>query len=222
MLELFWLRMHPLYPILDRERFEKEYADIWASSDSASSAAGYSSGPVFAGSPDYRHQYSSRWGPGHYIPKSRRFHMLLNMMFALGCRCDTSETVARQAQRGEMFWERCKDLLELDFDIFNQPCIEFIQASLLMCIYLQSTTELTGACWNLVGVAIRFAQALGLHCTFNANARKSHPDCKVSSREASYSSLRWRIWAGLVLMDRYAFPHSPGRVIAATNAHALK
>ncbi|CAG9952832.1 unnamed protein product, partial [Clonostachys rosea f. rosea IK726] len=161
MLEVFWLRIYPLYPILDRERFERDYAEIWTSDHSPSSMPPR---PASACSPDYRYQYPNHVGPGDKIPKSRRFHILLNIMFALGRQCDSSEPSARQAQRGDIFWKRSKDLLELDFDIFNQPCIEFIVAFFFMSVYLQSTTELTGACWNFAGLSIRFAQALGLHC----------------------------------------------------------
>lgn len=200
MLEIFWLQVHPLYPILDRERFEKDYAGIWTT-DGCSSTA--SSGTAFAGSPDYRHQYPTHLGYGKKIPKSRSFHMLLNVMFALGCQCDPSEPSYRQAQRGEVFWRRTKDLLELDFDVFNQPCIEFILAFFFMSVYLQSTTQLTGACWNLVGVAIRFAQALGLHCNSHSSIKKFTEGGNASSGIDIYNSLRWRTWAGLVLMDRY-------------------
>lgn len=200
MLELFWLRIHPLYPILDRERFERDYAEIWISDRPSSTMQ---TPPAFAGSPDYRYQYPSRLGPGEKIPKSRRFHMLLNIMFALGCQCDLSEPLARQGQRGEIFWKRSKDLLELDFDVFNQPCIEFILAFFYMSVYLQSTTELTGACWNFVGVSIRFAQALGLHCNSHPSIIRSANGSRLSSEKDGYNSLRWRTWAGLVLMDRY-------------------
>ncbi|KAK7219060.1 hypothetical protein V2G26_007063 [Clonostachys chloroleuca] len=199
MLEVFWLRIYPLYPILDRERFERDYAEIWTSDHSSSSMP---SRPAFAGSPDYRYQYPNHLGPGDKIPKSRRFHILLNIMFALGCQCDSSESSARQAQRGDIFWKRSKYLLELDFDIFNQPCIEFIVAFFFMSVYLQSTTELTGACWNFAGLSIRFAQALGLHCNSYPVIVRPGDYGRVSSERDGYNSLRWRIWAALVLMDR--------------------
>lgn len=101
-----------------------------------------------------------------------------------------------------MFWNRCKELLEMDFDLFNRPCLELVQALLFMGVYLQSTAELTGACWNIVGVAIRLAQALGLHASFSLRAGKEYQVGSRLSKEGKTHSLRMRTWAGCVLMDR--------------------
>ena len=155
----FWKKIHPLYPFLDHAQFERQYNDIWSSSPTELSIS-----QEVVGVPSYRAQQDE-------IPASRRFHILLNAIFAVSCSCNTSASGVSQTHRGESFWQRGKALLELDFDIFNRPNLTFVQAMLYVSIYLQSSTELTGACWNLVGVSVRLAQGLGLH---NQSSHRSH------------------------------------------------
>ncbi len=59
-----------------------------------------------------------------------------------------------------VFYARAKSLLS--FDMLGRGSIGLVQALLLMGQYLQST-ESSGLCWNVVGLAIRVAQRIGLH-----------------------------------------------------------
>lgn len=171
MLAAYWEDTHRVYPLLDRAKFEREYAKLWLSGSPRTS------------------EYSG--SVHHRIPGSRIFHCLLNMTFALGSQCKN------QKDRSWLFWERCKSLLQLDFDIFNQGSVYLVQALLLMGIYLQGT-RLTGACWNLVGNAIRVAQGLGLHIPMSLVGIHRHDNSLIQHREA----MRKRVWMSCLLMDR--------------------
>lgn len=184
LISIFWSQVYPLYPFLDEKEFRAAYEDLWTSECQRMQFA-YSTGNSDAAIDD--------------IPESRRFHILLNAIFAVSTQFDDSEFCKRQIGRGDRFWKRIKNLLQLDFDIFNRPRLAFIQALLYASVYLQSSSELTGACWNLIAIAVRMAQALGLHCVREWVTRheKLHHD---STQEMNF--LRWRTWAGCVLLDR--------------------
>lgn len=193
MLSVFWSHLYPLYPFIDRQDFERAYDDLWSPAPSTSSA------PCTTLYVDCSDSHDSQTDQaqlqrGDQIPEPRRFHVLLNVMFALGCHWDISVSGSNQAQRRELYWQRSKALLQRDFDIFNHPRLLFIQALLYMGVYLQSTTELTVACSNLVAVAIRMSESLGLH--------KSSPGGSRSSGQPDCYSLRWRTWAGCVMIEQ--------------------
>jgi hypothetical protein len=193
MLAIFWTRVFPLYPFVDRDEFDRTYSSLWTPSGGeqpASRKVAYTS----AECPAYQH------ASGNDVPQMRRFHVLLNMMYALGISWDLSQTPISRAQRGDFYWRRCKSLLELDFDIFNQPTLTFIQALLYMSIYLMSAEELTAAAWNLVGCAIRLSQSLGLH------RMTHHHHHSARNHDERRQLLRWRVWASCVMMDRYCSP----------------
>ncbi|OQV06633.1 Fungal specific transcription factor domain-containing protein [Cladophialophora immunda] len=179
---IFWSRVYPLYPFLDQNAFKAAYEDLWASNMRPAHS--------------YLTISDSESEPAiDDIPESRRFHILLNAIFAVCSHCEESDTRERQIQRGALFWKRWKMLLELDFNIFNRPRLIFIQALLYSAVYIQSSSELTGACWNITSIAVRMSQALGLHCD-----RKS-PSWQ-QKRHVETFCLHWRTWAGCVMMDR--------------------
>lgn len=197
-LRSFWANVHPLYPFIDQAEFDRQYKEIWCadSTESPNQSYEYSDTP-------YPAQSTSR--QPDKIPESRRFHILLNIMMALGCHCDNSGPIASVASRSHLFWLRSKALLELDLDIFNRPRLQFVQALLLLAVYLQCTTELTGACWNLAGVAIRMGQGLGIHSSARSESVRLRRLLETDGNCDFLATLtpRWRIWAGCVIIDRY-------------------
>jgi hypothetical protein len=87
LLAVFWQKIHPLYPFLDRADFESHYSELWSAS-----AAELSRKPWLptAASGAIRHQDK--------VPQSRRFHLLLNALFAVSCHSDTSEIGLSQSK----------------------------------------------------------------------------------------------------------------------------
>lgn len=219
MLSVFWSRIHPLYPFLDRTDFEHSYSKLWTAAPSYDALQQSSSvDTIMVQHNNGSHRHDRRPEAGDQVPESRRFHMLLNIMFALGCQSGGSPALTRETPRGELYWRRCKDLMERDFDIFNRPRLLFTQAMLYMGVYLQSTTELSSACWNIVGVAVRMSEALGLHCSQKFTSRKANDSFHDPSTEPEYLSARWRTWAGCVMIDRSVLRR---KVIPAGIAYVL-
>ncbi|KAK5728226.1 hypothetical protein LTR17_012131 [Elasticomyces elasticus] len=128
LLATFFSKIYPLYPFLDRERFEKTYGDLWkpVAPDSMLLDV-YHVGPCASSSVQDDEQRPSR---GDDIPESRRFHLLLNFVFALASHWDFRSVSSPKTQGDELYWKRCKELLQRDFDIFNRPRLQFIQAPL--------------------------------------------------------------------------------------------
>ncbi|KAK5697228.1 hypothetical protein LTR97_007363 [Elasticomyces elasticus] len=196
LLGTFFSKIYPLYPFLDRERFEKTYGDLWKpAAPKIMLSDVYNVGRWTSSNVQDDEQRFSR---GDDIPESRRFHLLLNLIFALASHWDYRSLSSPQTQGGELYWKRCKELLQRDFDIFNRPRLQIIQALLYMGIWLQSTTGMTGACSNIIAVAIRMSESLGLHCKDRVVDRSTTPQSVEAPR---HCSLRWRIWAGCIMMD---------------------
>ena len=184
LVESYWTWVDSLYPFLDRDSFQRSYELIWtAASDQAQPQ------PFQHGKPSLT---SDRLAQD--IDQDRKlFYCVLNGVFALGCQFERSIDLPERSTTSEVFWKRAKKLLELDLDIFNEGNLELIQASLLMGLYLQST-DLSGACWNLIGIAVRTAQAIGLHETGSEPAN--------GEGTLAEAELKKRLWGGCVLLDR--------------------
>ncbi|MCJ1475729.1 hypothetical protein MMC13_004393 [Lambiella insularis] len=184
LVESYWMWVDSLYPFLDRATFQKKYEAIWTSAKDQPQVH----------SPHHRNSsIISDHSDGDLDSDRRLFYCVLNGVFALGCQFEPSIDLRERSASSLIFWQRAKKLLELDLDIFNEGSLQLVQASLLMGLYLQST-ELSGACWNLVGIAVRTAQALGLH----ENVMESSGD-EPDSEDAE---LKERLWGGCVLLDR--------------------
>lgn len=85
----------------------------------------------------------------------------------------------------------------LHFDVLDEGDLALVQALLLLAQYLQSTQS-PSRCWNVVGMACRIAQGLGLY---------------LNEGDEQYSALelqmRRRTWHGCILLDMFVF-HNPG------------
>lgn len=185
MLAIFWSKTYPLYPFLDRQSFEDTYSDLWKPASTESLPSGF-------------HYVASSGGQewairGDDIPESRRYHILLILMFALASNWGSSGPLGSQLQRSELYWKRCKEVLQRGFDIFTRPRLLFIQALLYMGVWLQSTTGLTGACSNIIAVSIKMSEALGLHSNLHPTDQKSAVGSTGLSKGPEYCSLPWRV-----------------------------
>lgn len=195
MLAFFWSQIYPICPFLDRHEFETAYDKLWSSDCENQTHSSLASSHRNA--PDISVRYVEHQEPndGNAIPESRSFHILLNAIYALVCAWNTPNLASIQSKRAEVYRRRLEDLFERDIHVFSQPRLTFIQALLYLSLYLQSmsTAELTTMCWNIIGVATRMSQALGLH-RLSGNAT----EC---STDGPNHSTRWRTWAGCVLME---------------------
>ena len=162
----FWEFVHPIFPILHRTTFMAKYDALWLSDGGALQ-------PNDADTELDETIFSST----------------LNLAFALGCQFSQVVAPIRKSLLAEHFYQRHRKLF--NFDILDSTSLPMVQMLLLTGVYLQSTKH-ASRCWNVVGLAIRAAQSLGLHL----DQPVTKPDNQLN-RE-----MRRRIWWNCVILDR--------------------
>ena len=176
LVESYFDRVHSLYPFLHRPTFTERYRQLWE--------------------PEKR--LCSR--PGHCSslkPDDRLFYSLLNAVFALGSRFSPHFDVCERMSASGIYYERLIQLLQ--FPLLASGTLELVQTLLLASQYLQST-DMPGLCWNLVGLAIRTAQSIGLH--LNPSDCTSQRIGTIFSTGHVDEEVRRRVWGGCVTLDR--------------------
>ncbi|KAK6459482.1 putative transcriptional regulatory protein [Scheffersomyces xylosifermentans] len=117
------------------------------------------------------------------------FYSILNIIFAFGCRLSPEGEHFDNSPNSDLYFERSQELLR--FHLMDTGSVLLVQALLLTGQFLQATTRSAG-CWNIIGLAIRIAQGLGLHSEQNL----------ASTRSCIEKEIRKRLWHGCLLMDR--------------------
>lgn len=171
LLDLYWRRIHCIYPYLHWPTLIQAYRRLWMSD------AELEASPPLTG--------VGLGGPDCPPPV---FYCAINAIFALGMRFSLSAGTARQrVERSEPFAHRARHLLHLD--CLDRGSVALVQALLIKAHYLQST-NMPSRCWNLTGVACRVAQGLGLHLEVDEGT------VPALTRE-----MRKRVWYGCANLD---------------------
>ncbi|QSZ28565.1 hypothetical protein DSL72_003063 [Monilinia vaccinii-corymbosi] len=161
-LHCYWEFVHPVFPLLDLQSFNASYEKLWLSS------------------------------PGKCLDGDELsetiFHATLNLVFALGCQYSSEVPPHRKSSYADDLYQRSRRLL--NFEILDALHLSLVQLFLLTGVYLQST-EHANRCWNVVGLAVRTAQGLGLN-TENHSHRNSQLSIEI----------RRRVWYSCILLDR--------------------
>lgn len=165
-LHCYWEFIHPVFPVLHRPSFMRRFEAL--SSESRAPNSG-----------------SKQNEFDHIV-----FTSTLNLVFALGCQFSDLVREPNRAQVAEEFYQRARKLFI--YDILDSASITLVQMLLLTAVYLQSTSH-ANRCWNVVGLAIRAAQSIGLD---------SEPPTRTP-RDQLTRELRRRLWHTCVTMDRY-------------------
>ena len=120
----------------------------------------------------------------------RTFLGLLNIILAMGSSMDPATTfnALQRAQKSDVFYQRAMNLSGKPST--RGASLEIVQYLLLASQYLQGTQK-SSQTWNLHGLAVKGAFALGLHSN-QASQRFSPLEIEV----------RKRTWFGVVLLDR--------------------
>jgi hypothetical protein len=162
----FWEFIHPVFPVIHKTSFMARYEQIWSPHDN--------------GEPN----------DSNAEVEEVVFSSTLNLMFALGCQFSRIVPASKRATVAEDFYRRSREIFI--FDVLDSMSISLVQMLLLTGIYLQST-RYAGRCWNVVGLAIRAAQSLGLHSE-SASGRPENQLVRETRR---------RVWHTCVILDRY-------------------
>lgn len=126
----------------------------------------------------------------------RLFYCMLNSLFALGALLNPKIEQKDRDNISRSFFDRAKKLLDLD--LLAAGNLPLVQTLLLMGQYLQST-GLSSSCWNVIGLAVRVAQCIGLHHDPMACDQGCCPFRELDQVE---TEMRRRAWAGCVTLDR--------------------
>jgi hypothetical protein len=162
----YWEFIHPMFPLLHRTTFDDQYERLW-SGDNDRTAGGLSRS---------------------YDIEEPIFMAILNLVFALGCKLSSLVPSSQKASVADDFYQKSRMLSE--FLIIDSTSVSTVQLLALSGVYLQSTPY-ASRCWNSVGLAIRAAQSLGMHCEGSGRP--------VSQLEREMNR---RIWHTCVSLDR--------------------
>ncbi|SCO78388.1 uncharacterized protein FRV6_02601 [Fusarium oxysporum] len=158
-LQSFWDIVHPVYPILHIPTFMRFYNRLWEPGD-VEDGSEATENPIMLAT--------------------------LNMVLAIGCRFTHSPKTGNRAALADQFYQRARRLVPID--TLDEATLPVVQLLLLTALHLQSTMH-SNRCWNMVGLATRVAQSLGLH----TDARKS------SSTSQLEREMRRRVWSRVPL-----------------------
>ena len=162
LLQCYWDLFHPLFPILHRPSFEADYQRVWE--------------PVTV--------------PSLHTKSLAEviFYSTLNIVLAIGSQRNEA---LNESERELLSDELCKRSVRLvSLDTLNTSSLAIVQLLLLRGTYLLYTTS-ADRCWNTVGVAVRSAQAIGLHITEQGPLKTSQV-----TRE-----MRRRVWCSCMNLD---------------------
>lgn len=174
----YWGHVHVLYPYLHRASFDRCFQRLWSTTQGK---------PALVGN----HLDDGR-PVQEYYSDERVFFCILNLVFALGCQYNKLFAGDERSVNGNFFFHRAQKFV--NFDSLEQGHCALVQAFLLMGLYLQSTDK-TEKWWNMVGLAIRVAQSIGLY--IKPSLDQSSADVDQTEQE-----IRKRVWAGCILQDR--------------------
>ncbi|PWY91629.1 hypothetical protein BO94DRAFT_513932 [Aspergillus sclerotioniger CBS 115572] len=170
LLECYFDKFHTLYPFIHRPSFLRAYHNLWepkAVTDVES---------------------LTRIGFGLSDPgvQSSTFLCALNIILALGCQFSQLNHATREATSEEFFQRSQKYLSIVTMD---KGDLALVQTLLLTATYLQGG-ESPSKCWNIIGLACRVAQGVGMH-SLKADRNRSSAEIQM----------RRRVWHGCVMFD---------------------
>ncbi|GJP97417.1 activator of stress genes 1 [Aspergillus niger] len=169
LLNLYFEKIHSLYPYVHKTSFLRAYGRLWmplAETDAETVLSGLGLGDACVSLP--------------------LFHCALNIIFALGCHFSKLDQTAREAT-AEEFFQRSQRLLNMIS--LDKGDLALVQTLLLTSQYLQGG-ESPSRCWNIIGLACRIAQSLGMH---SLKADRARTPAQIQMRR--------RVWHGCVMLD---------------------
>ncbi|KAK0387822.1 hypothetical protein NLU13_4067 [Sarocladium strictum] len=161
----FWEFVHPLFPVLHKTSFMHRYRLFWTEQG------------------EYHDPKDTASQNDHAI-----FTSTLNIIFSLGCQFSTMVPAHRVMSLAQDFYQRARRLY--NYEVLDSMSLPLVQMLLLTGVYLQSAQN-ANRCWNIVGLAIRAAQGMGLH------VERPKPRQTQLDRE-----MQRRIWHCCLVLDR--------------------
>lgn len=137
-------------------------------------------------------RYFTQTGKGHPFRLSPKWQVILNLILAIGAKYShLIKAEWRGDERDHINYQaRAKAYGLHEFGLTNYPDIPQIQITGLLSLYYLSVGQISRA-WTVMGTALRFAFALGLHI------RNEDPTASPTKKE-----LLVRIWWSLYSLER--------------------
>ncbi|GKT55389.1 fungal specific transcription factor [Colletotrichum tofieldiae] len=176
LVQIYFRRIHYLYPVFHRPAFEHAYETLWQPSTAADVTT----------APSQFHGVGLGSSPGA-DSQTIVFHTALNSMFALACNY-ADLTPSEKAKGVEVFLLRSRQYIGID--LLEKNNLGVVQTFLLCGLVMQGT-PFPDRCWNAIGAACRIAQGLGLHMEASCE-----PGNATLEKE-----IRRRTWQGCVILD---------------------
>lgn len=170
----YWSYIHPIYPFLYKPTFEVMYASLWSGM------------PLPVARPSTTQTtYTDNV-------------CLVNLVLSLACQYDVESNfeneVCSGSRQAAKYFERARLVFHYDPPGDKPPSLQQAQVLLLMVQYLKSVGS-TQKAWDVIGLAIRTCQRLGLHIPATSTS-EAMPD--FAERE-----MVSRVWHGCVMVERY-------------------
>jgi hypothetical protein len=163
LMKCFWDYIHPIFPIVHQPTIENIYENLWTASKGHSPALGDSIGKAVL--------YST-----------------IDIILALGCQYYVELLPQQRLDLANQMYEKSRKSVSID--TLDTTSLPILQLLLLTGVYLQGT-RYANRCWNIVGIAIRVAQGLGLHL-----------DIGHKTESQLDQEMRRRVWHTCVMLDR--------------------
>ena len=128
---------------------------------------------------------------------------LLNLIFALAVQTSIDTNIRLERAEAALFFQRAKRVFSQN--ILSTNSLESMQVMLLLCQYLQSSRK-PNQCWNVLGIAIRIGQGLGLHMMKASNSAATRLE----------KEMRKRTWYAAIVLD-VALAMTYGRPVAVSS-----
>lgn len=132
----FFEYYHPVFPVLNRHEFQRQYDQLWSPSGQSEDQTAISEQDEAA------------------------FAAIVNLVFGIGSRISQAIEPEEKRSVPETFYHKARELYP--YDILASGSFPALQMLLLLGLYLQATQR-SAECWNSIGLAVRVAQSLGLH-----------------------------------------------------------
>jgi Fungal specific transcription factor domain len=175
LLDVYWSKVHPFAPMVYKPAFAAALEGLWKPRKELHNSLG-----------------DADLGLGSYgVADSRTtlFHCALNAIFAWSC-YNATPALAREERESlaQRFFLRSKKLLGIH--ILDHGSVAHVQTLLLVAQCLQNSSLFPTQSWNMLGLACRIGQGIGLHVE-KAPVQRSRRELEV----------RRRVWYACQIMD---------------------
>lgn len=171
----YWDYIHPLYPFLYKPHFGIVFRSLWTG------------------------EVPSEARSSLMRMTEANSECMVSLVLALACQYyDSSgdgEDASQGSKSGAAFFDQARSVFQHKIADGTDHSLQFIQILLLMAQYLNSTGS-TQKSWEVMGLAIRICQGLGLH-----RGATSHEKAMADPVEREMTK---RVWHGCITVERQA------------------